>query len=51
MIARHHVVALDANSNCESATWCFFWGGALHRGMSLKNLTFLMFKVALPKKL
>lgn len=27
MIARHHVVALDANSNCESATWCFFWGG------------------------
>lgn len=50
MIARHHVVALDANSNCESATWSFL-GGALHRGMSLKNLTFLMFKVALPKKL
>ncbi len=26
MIARHHVVALDANSNCESATWCFLGG-------------------------
>lgn len=29
MIARHHVVALDANSNCESATWNFLGGIAL----------------------
>ncbi len=26
MIARHHVVALDAISNCESATWSFLGG-------------------------